>query len=165
MNGNKTGRKSHIAIYGKLRVKRTYCNNCHCRTIVTRKMEKLCCGGIYNESPEEYKVIVGKGLGRRRRPSVKTQKELLEKYNYSCCYCERRFDTFIKMDGSFKKIKLAWDHFLPFSYAYNHQDSNFLPACSICNAWKRNGIYQTIDEVKLYVNDKWEKSKAVSASL
>lgn len=133
--------------------------------MVTKKGEKLCCGEKYSGHPEKYKVIVGKGLGRGRRPSVKTQKELLEKYNYSCCYCERRFGTVVQIEDKFRQIKLVWDHFLPFSYAYNNQDSNFLPSCFICNVWKRNGIFQTIDEVKIYVRNKWEETKAVNASV
>jgi hypothetical protein len=160
---------SHLAIYGRVRVRRTYCLKCRRKTLVTKKGEKLCCGEPYEDHPEEFKVVCGKGVWRNRKPSAKHVKEMLEKYNYSCCYCGRRFGISMQMtvDGvvKFRKIKLNWDHFLPFSYAYNHQDENFLPSCSICNYWKRNIIFQTVEEVQIYVQNKWEESKAVNASV
>jgi len=56
-----------------------------------------------------------------------------------------------------KKLCLEWDHQVPYSYSQNNHDANFLPACHLCNRWKSALIFQTVEEVKVYVATKWEK--------
>jgi 5-methylcytosine-specific restriction endonuclease McrA len=85
---------------------------------------------------------------------------LLERYDYSCCYCGKRFGAYVDIKNKTRQIRVSWDHEIPFSYSMNNAGDNFLPACSICNGWKSNKMFQTMEEVKLYVNNLWEKAKA-----
>jgi 5-methylcytosine-specific restriction endonuclease McrA len=147
--------KQHVAVYGNKKLVRIYCPDCDCWTLVLKGI-KLCCDEESDAMPDKFKVMIS-AARIRKKPGRKAKKNLLEQFNYSCVYCERRFDTFVEMAGKMHRIRLNWDHQIPFSYSYNNNSENFLPACNFCNGWKSNRIFQTIDEVKVYVNQKWEK--------
>lgn len=156
--------KSHIAIYGTLKVRRMFCRSCKCWTIIAKDGKKICCNKPYMGEPKEFKRMI-EAVRIRRGPSERVKKILFEKFDYSCCYCGRRFGSYVSFSGIFKKVKVNWDHKIPFSYSYNNAGENFLPACNFCNGWKSSKIFQTMEEAKLYVNNRWEETKAVNASL
>ena len=153
--------KKHIAIYGSVKVNRCFCEFCKCWTIVAKDGLKLCCNKPSEENPSEYKSMM-EAFPKRRTINSNTKKLLLEKFNNSCCYCDRRFGSYVEVNGSLKQIRVNYDHKIPFSYSYNNQDDNFLPACSFCNNWKSNNIFQTMEDAKLYVSQKWEEAKTVT---
>lgn len=156
--------KSYVAIYGTLKVKRMFCRSCRCWTIIAKDGKKLCCDKKYYGDPKEFKSMV-EARSKRKGPGRKVKKQLLEKFNFSCCYCGRKFGTYVSLNSIFKKIRVNWDHKIPFSYSYNNAGENFLPACSFCNGWKSNKMFQTMDEARIYVTNKWEETKAVNASV
>ena len=134
----KTTCGTHIALYGSVKVRRSYCEECKEWAMVNKEGLKQCCD----------KPLL-------TEPTQKKRKELLEQFNNSCCYCGKRFGSTVSYNGKERLVRVAWDHVIPFSYSYNNEGTNFLPACSFCNQWKSNLMFQTLEEVQILVNNKW----------
>jgi hypothetical protein len=145
----------HIAIYGSVKVKRIRCVSCDCWTIVASDGKKICCDMPVEEEITHYKSMISSD-NPRKQPSKKKKAELLEEFNNSCCYCDKRFGSTVSYNGKERIVRVAWDHVIPYSYSLSNENSNFLPSCNFCNSWKSNLMFETIDDVRVYVNNKWE---------
>lgn len=152
----------HIAVYGTVKVKRIRCQRCKCWTIIAKDGLKLCCNEKSEEEVTSFRGMIEAYQKRKPMPR-KAKLRMLEKFNHSCCYCERVFGTYVNIKNKVKLIRVNWDHKIPFSYSYNNQEENYLPACSFCNAWKGNKIFQSMEGVKIYVAEKWKEARKENA--
>ena len=44
---------------------------------------------------------------------------------------------------------------VPFSFSQDNAWSNYGAVCSICNGWKSNRVFRSIDEVRVHVLELW----------
>ena len=151
--------KDHLAIYGNIKVPRSYCPRCLTWTLVISGVRQ-CCDSFYEPEPKSYKRISSPHYVRKQ-PSRKVKKQLLEEFDYACTYCDRKFDSWTRYKGELKKIRLNWDHNLPWSYSQNNLPQNFLPACNFCNSWKSSKIFKSIEEVRIFVLNRWQENEMV----
>lgn len=145
--------RCHIALYGNVKIPRKYCYRCRGPALIVDG-EFQCCGREVEVNTKRTRRL-SDCSNVKKKPTAHSQKVLLERFDNSCAYCERRFGKIVLIGRNVKKLQLVWDHQLPWSYSRNNSEDNFLPACHLCNGWKSDRIFKDIDEVKLYVHQKW----------
>lgn len=144
---------THSALYGNTKLIRSYCKRCRRMAFVLDGLIQCCDTPVYRTAKRVIRMTLATQV--RKKPSKKQQDELLEQYRWSCAYCERAFGSYAKYGNEVRKIRINWDHKVPWIYNQNNHDENFLPACQCCNAWKSSKIFANIDEVRLFVHQKW----------
>ena len=147
-------RKSVIGIYGNINIPRGWCDECKTYAFIQDGCLSCC------EHPFEAKEIkdllrMSDGGGRRRRPGKKERDRLLEKFGGRCAYCDGAFGSIAIYHGRVVFLNLEWDHIVPWVYDQDERDINLLPVCQICNGWKGSLMFRTIEEARVYVNNKW----------
>ena len=150
-------RKPVLGLYGAVKIERYYCPECKVKTfVIDGKM--ACCGEILKVKAEKTKRM-SLALAKRKLPPLKIRQEMLEIFNYSCAYCDRRFGTSVVLAGKERKIVLNWDHVVPYSYIKDNREINYLPSCRVCNKFKGCIIFKSIEEVIVFVQAKWEEKE------
>lgn len=147
--------KKHLAIFGNIKMHRVYCQSCKGMTLVKDGI-KLCCDSLTDENNIKNIKIECEPTHHRHKPPVFKQKEILEKQQNRCLYCNREFGTPYLRNHRILKTKLNWDHLIPFSYSRNNKN-NFVAACHICNGIKSNKMFDTTEEVFHYVEHNRKK--------
>ncbi len=142
--------ESHIALYGNIAVHRKFCESCQSVTFVVQG-KTVCCNRDTVVHPTRYKRE-SEPEAKRRHPSVRDRLAKLAEQDNCCLYCTRPFDSWIKNHKN-KLVKLVpvWDHFVPYSYSQNNHTGNFVAACQICNAIKRDYCFQTVEDARVYI--------------
>ena len=112
----------------------------------------LCCGNHVGDKPRTpfiaKKFISEEGNDSKREyPSRFRRIEVLKEQENRCIYC----------GVSFLVSNITWDHFKPFSVFKDNSPENFVAACRECNAMKAARVFETIDEVRRYVQEKRER--------
>lgn len=115
-----------------------------------------CCGEPVEETPRKAKHM-SEPVFQRKGPSVAGRKSILAKQGNCCLYCERPFGSSVFYKGKPRKVVLVWDHLVPFAYAADNKDSNFVAACSLCNGFKSDKVFQTLEEARVYVYQMWSE--------
>ena len=145
--------------YGSTQLPRIFCRKCQQWSIVLHGLRQCCDTPTTTEIIKHKRMIPAAGI--RRRPPKKVREALLLQYQNCCAYCTQTFGNIIFYHGKPRRLVLNWDHELPFAYIQTNPDENFLPSCQCCNAWKHAKIFQTIEEVKVYVAIKWEAERRI----
>ncbi len=151
MKGRKT---DYIGLYGNVKLPKAWCNNCGGYSFV-QDGELACCGAHIAEDPQRYKRESIPEQRRRIIPQKERRKQL-ELQNYRCFYCDRGFGSTVYRKGRALKLKIHWDHMVPYSLTQNNSPTNFVAACHVCNGSKSSFVFQTVDEAKLYLLDRWK---------
>jgi hypothetical protein len=84
--------------------------------------------------------------------------DILVHQDYRCLYCMFNFGSVITR--SLHKSVLTvmhWDHFVPFSYICYSPGDNWVAACNICNLYKQSLIYETLEEARTDIMDRWAR--------
>lgn len=90
----------------------------------------------------------------RRRPAKKLGEEILAKQNGRCLYCDMPFGTEILRQGGrgrLVRLRLQWDHFVPYSWCETNPADNWVAACHVCNTIKGPRRFETVAEARRYV--------------
>lgn len=138
-----------LAIYGNASMPRVYCDACEMWALV-RNDRKLCCDEPAREPPQVYVRMSQPEMKRGWLP-LRIRKAILAEQGHRCLYCERTFGP---------RVKLQWDHMVPWSHTMNNDRHNIAAACRECNQCKSNLIFQTVDEVRTYVASHRKAPKA-----
>jgi 5-methylcytosine-specific restriction endonuclease McrA len=93
----------------------------------------------------------------RAKPSPEQQSEILLGQNNCCIYCERRFGSVVFRNGKMITLKPQWEHILAFAYSHDNRLSNFAAACQVCNGLKQDLIFHSLEEIKVYLLNKWSE--------
>lgn len=142
-------------MYGGVRIVRAWCAAC-ARFALVVKGELQCCDAKFvRENPNKQKRMIESELVRRG-PSAACRRRVLAGQDNRCLYCMKAFGFLVNYHGKQRRLRITWDHASPLAYSQNNLDSNFVAACQFCNGWKSDKIFQTIEEVRLYVAIKWE---------
>ncbi len=141
-------RKKHIAIYGDVKIMRTYCKSCKCTAFILDG-RKLCCDELVTEELHKKRQRIVPASQPRKKPSIKRQREIIDIQGDKCLYCNTEFGVPYWHNHKLRFTKRNWDHFIPFSYIRANRD--FVLSCNICNSIKSNLMFESVEEVKVYV--------------
>lgn len=138
--------------YGKVALKRVFCNGCDSYTLV-RDGKKICCGSPYYEN---YGEIVGfkrecEAPGGARSCSPALRQRIIESQNHRCFYCDSMLSGYVKRDGQTIQLKTHIDHQVPWAWIKNTTEQNLVAACHVCNHIKSSLMFSTLQECKDYI--------------
>jgi len=144
-------------IYGNIILYEFICKNCREKNLVGDIND--CCSSCGTPLSEvkitEKKVIVST---KRRSLTPKQKKELIEKQDNRCFWCGRDFGTMIVKKDKVQKLKIVFDHLIPFSYLQANPKENFVASCRTCNSFKSSFVFDDINACKEYLKKRWDKS-------
>lgn len=147
-----------LHIYGQVSIQSDYCQKCEIYAFIVRG-RMTCCGSIAPKQEwQRLKIEVDTSNNKRARVPAWLRREILDKQNNKCCYCDADFDSWRRIDGKIRQVRIHWDHFVPFSY--NGNNHSIVAACAECNLAKRAMHFATIEEarqclaVKIYERQK-----------
>lgn len=147
--------KTHMALYGNVAILRAWCPDCKDWSwVLDGKL--ACCDRENEHEPRYYKREV-EPEGKRKQPPKWMRDAQLEEQGGRCLYCEKVIGSHIWRNGKRIKLRLHWDHLVPYSLTQNNNAVNFVAACHICNGIKSSHCFQTIDEARIYILDRWER--------
>lgn len=150
-NRKDCGMKKHIAIYGATQIKRGYCSECQGYAFIIDKTLQCCFAEEGKEKASNYhRVIQSEGI--KRSPPKIIQEEILKRQNRKCIYCDIKFGEIYFRKGKPNISRINYDHLVPFSYLNNNPYNNWVASCNVCNSIKGSKMFETIEEVKTYVN-------------
>lgn len=138
-----------LSIYGNTVLQKVWCEDCECETFV-RDKRKVCCGGLVYEEPIRY-VRESEPEFVRHIPTKFEQARILNEQDGRCLYCDQRFGQTKHRKGKPLKLKLHWDHKLPYAYSADNRASNFAASCQICNGIKSDLIFRDMEEAKAHI--------------
>lgn len=138
---------SELAGFGRIGIERGLCAICNVWSFI-QDNQFIFCGHevtstiitVKQEFPSDIEL-------NRKYPNFEEKEKILKEQRFRCAYCDREFGT---------KVKLVWDHFLPFSIYNDNSLENFVASCKSCNSIKHNKVFNTINEVREYVKKKRE---------
>lgn len=145
--------QEHVGLYGSVQLRRAFCNRCEGYAFV-RDGRITCCETPAPEpSGESRRLSAPDSYRKRLSPSKKAQ--ALKAQSGACFYCERQIGSHVMKNGRPVALQLEWDHLVPYSYSQDNTDYNYVAACHMCNGWKTDMVFQTVDEAKVYLAAKW----------
>jgi len=146
--------RQHLAVYGHIAIPRGYCRSCKQWTLVIKGV-RACCDVQEEEKPSSIIKRICEPAQKRKLPPLQWKREQLARQNYRCFYCNREFGTYYKRKGRERRVVLNWDHKVPYSYSQDNHTYNIIAACSICNRFKYDKVFRTVEEAQIYVLEKW----------
>ena len=145
----------YVALYGNIALVKAYCKNCRDTAFVVAGAIQ-CCGAPFEPVPQRYKREF-EPENRRKLPPPKYRKEQLKRQEGRCLYCERMLGTQVVRNSRLVKLKTQWDHVLPYSFSQDNREINFVAACHICNSYKSSRVFQTLEQARIFILDKWDR--------
>lgn len=155
--------KQHLAVYGNTRIVRAHCYACGRYALVVDE-EMQCCGRKVQTAPTKIRRI-SEPEAKRRNLSKAEREYILAQQEYKCLYCDVLLDGYVHYHGEIKKVRITWDHMAPYTYTLDNHAENFAATCQFCNAWKSSLIFKTVDEVRIYVEAKWQAERERAPNL
>lgn len=139
--------KTFVSLYGNVAIQRAYCYACGGTAFVIDGYLQ-CCGRWWKHEPDRIKREVEPEY-KRRGPGLKEQRQILEAQDYRCIYCECAFHSIRFRRNRPIRLRIEWDHDIPFAYSQNNHTSNFVAACQVCNGLKSDLIFKDLDEARI----------------
>src|SRR5438552_13893451 len=146
-------------LYRGFALRSIFCKSCNCSAYILDG-KKVCCNKPPGTWDKEVVKVEISARGHRKRPSWWQKREILEAQENKCLYCGVEFDTWQMVYGQCEKVKLHWDHRIPFDFLQANRD--FVAACSRCNLIKSDKLYGTLAEIREYIRKAYEKKEGVS---
>lgn len=148
---------AYLALYGSVGVIREFCQQCQRHCLVIDNV-KQCCDQPLNKDAKGVKRIAGAAPPKRKQPNRAEKEAILLEQDYRCLYCGQRFGAIVKRKGKEFPLRCEWDHILPFIHTHNNNIENFAASCHVCNAFKHDKIFGDLEEVRIYVAERWERT-------
>ncbi len=147
--------RTYIGIYGNIQLPKGYCPRCKMSAfIIDGKLQ--CCAKPSGSSPKRFKRESQPAHHRKPVPR-KIKRELLKMQDHRCFYCEREFETCVYRGNKVFRLRIDWDHMVPFAYSQNNYPWNYVAACHVCNRLKSSLCFRSIDEAKVYLANRWKE--------
>lgn len=146
-SANQRPRRAHQALYGNVTMQREWCQACSGYALVIEG-KLACCDRDCGDGATTRVKRMAETSHRRKAPSAKQCETILREQGSRCLYCEREFGTFVYRNGKQIRLKLVWDHLVPYVYSRSCADQEFCAACHVCNGIKSATVYQTLDEAR-----------------
>ena len=140
------------SMYGSKVLLKGWCPDCKGYYFLI-KGELQCCGKRLAQIPGNEITKRESETPNKRGFSAKDKKEALEEQDYCCIYCGTDLMGYEwnPQKEIYVKVKIHYDHFIPWSYSGDNQKSNVLASCSTCNLLKSDLYFRTIEEAKEYI--------------
>ncbi len=145
--------KYHVAVYGKVAIPRKFCEDCQTFAFVFDDIIQCCDKHIGGSKPRAVKRMSDIATGRKG-PGRNAAKKILEEQDGRCLYCERRIGSYMIRHHKMIRLRLNWDHMVPYVYSLDSRPKNFAAACHVCNGIKSDKMFASVEEVKVYVQEK-----------
>lgn len=97
------------------------------------------------------------GSGRRKKPTVEQRREILNRQNNRCLYCDNEFGAEVRRKMMAINLRLHWDHFVPYSYGLTNGGTNWVAACHVCNGIKSARMFDSVAEAQAYIRERWDQ--------
>ena len=146
----KNNRASYIGLYGNVAIEKGYCKQCHGFAFIMDDRLR-CCNRKYIADPERYKRET-EAEGKRRRPPKKERDAQFKEQDGRCYWCDVHIFRRITRNGNVIRLKLHWDHMVPYCYSQDNRKINFVASCHVCNRIKGSMIFKTVEECRSYVH-------------
>jgi len=152
-------KKIHKVFYGSTVLLKTYCKNCKQDSfIIDGKLQ--CCNALL-EDIYDKEVRKRESLGRHLRNivSLNIKKEILKLQEDRCIYCDKGLYSHVWSEKKCKyiKIRIHFDHFVPWVYSQDSHKDNIYASCHICNLLKSDFHFHDLVSAREYINAKREK--------
>lgn len=148
---------TNLALYGNVGIIRAFCQECQ-RTALVVEGIRQCCDQILNEEVNGTERII-EPEAIKRQPNTREKIVILHRQHDRCLYCDRRLGSLIWYKGKRVTLRVNYDHVLPFEYARDNSLGNFVAACHVCNHWKSNKLFNCLEEIQVYVTEKWQRAE------
>lgn len=113
-----------------------------------------CCDKCHDPKPDHYRRM---SLTANRRWLSKAQRDLiLNAQDQRCAYCDQRFGSRVIVNRRERRLNVNWEHCVPYSYSGDSNEENIVAACQICNGWKGSMIFSSFEDIRVYMNSRWE---------
>ena len=145
------------SLYGNVALYKMFCLNCHDYAFVVDE-KFTCCGEKIQKPDVEITKREIEPVEKRKRISNTLKNQILGEQKFCCLYCEKPFGSYVKKQGKTIKLKINFDHIIPFAFSHNNFKYNFIAACQICNYIKSDLYFSTLEEAKIYILTK-QKNK------
>lgn len=149
-------RKVVKSLYGKIALLKGYCKHCGKLAFIIQE-ELQCCGRPLGVMPihERIKRESETDLKRGAIPA-KLKREILEQQDNKCIFCDSSFGSLAWNDKRKKyiKLKIHYDHFVPWVYSGDNSGPNISASCHICNSLKSDNHFYDLISAKEYLNAK-----------
>lgn len=121
-----------------------------------------CCDRPVSDADQKPTVArrMSEPVQKRKPASAAIRRRILKQQGDVCLYCSRSFGALVALNGRERILRLQWDHRLPYAYSFNNQDDNFAAACHVCNAWKSDLVFQTLEEARIHLALKWAQAES-----
>ena len=144
---------THYAVYGNVTIVRTFCEECE-RWSLVLDGEKSCCGKELTKEPTYRKRM--SCPERKRQPLTPTMKNAISRRQGGrCYYCRKKMGECFFVRCKPIWLRAHYDHIEPFAYSQNNSLDNFAMSCQLCNLWKNDRMFYSVEEVRTYVRRKW----------
>ena len=146
-------------IAGKIILYREECPECGEWNISgNKKFECTWCSLIY-ENQNNIKLRQLTNSRFKRLIFTRKQKEIIwQRQRGRCYWCYRKFNIWYMKRNNTRMLKMHMDHKMPYSYLPDNNLKNICGACSICNLFKSNKIFDSDRDCMEYLLEKWEKA-------
>jgi 5-methylcytosine-specific restriction endonuclease McrA len=139
----------HLAVYGNTGLERGFCKQCQSFALIFDG-KLACCGGEMAGRAKDARRMIA-AQQKRRKPTIPYQREQLARQEHRCLYCQFHLDGIVCRDGVPHKIRVHWDHVVPYAYSQNNKESNFIASCHVCNGIKGSKMFPTVEDAKTWI--------------
>ena len=150
----------HLALYGRVKLERAFCWECERHAlIIDGKIQ--CCGQVVKGDKIKAERRMTPPVKGRKQMGVRFKKKQLELQDYRCLYCRQAFGSIVyrATKKNYVRLQVNWDHRIPFAYGQDNGEENVVAACHVCNGWKADLIFMSLEQVRTYVQEKWKKER------
>lgn len=152
----------YVGLYGNVHLMKGWCENCRDFSFIIDGVLE-CCEVNITADPKRYKRETHPE--QRRKPlSKKRKQDQIDVQENKCFYCNRSFGTTVFRKNKPVRLRVHYDHLVPYAYTQDNTKENFVAACHVCNVIKSSLVFQTVEEAQIYILDKWN-SKGYSDSI
>ena len=139
-------KRATLALYGNVAIPRFWCAACRRDALVLRGVLQ-CCDTPVTQAPTIVKRMAEPEF-RRRTPAPVEQVAILTAQDNRCLYCLLPFGMRVYRGTRATRLRLEWDHVVPFAYAQDNHARNVVAACHVCNGIKGDHMWPTLDDAR-----------------
>lgn len=104
-----------------------------------------CCGRSAKDWDQDFNVKKKREseVPNRRIPLSRGDKDKIRRHqNNQCVYCGIHLG---------KRVRVEYDHFIPFCYSGDNNKLNMVAACRRCNQIKHSHLFSSIEEARIFI--------------
>lgn len=141
-------------LYGAVCIPRAYCKQCGETSFIVGGLF-TCCGSYYQDTATRER-IKRECITESQRSAIpkKIMEEILDEQKYRCIYCDRDLkQKFVwrKDKGRYGRLKIHFDHFVPWISSGDNNKHNLYASCNLCNQIKSDRHFIDVASAKIFI--------------